>query len=228
MTERVGRSTGRCRACVILGSPIDVDFRRREDHRSAPIGRLAQLGERCVRNAEVGGSIPPPSTKIFFIRSAASMRVSAVRLRVPILFVRSLWRSSLQRASEPSCHKACVADMYLRRRRYRRLPISLRKSTTCNCNGFCLLGATSWLTGAEDPCPSLKSPVVRSAALRSSSNRSCSAQACATGRAQNVRCAGAVAIVSRVFALQGILLRRVPVRRRRCGRTGVHTAIPRR
>jgi peptidyl-prolyl cis-trans isomerase A (cyclophilin A) len=26
-------------------------------------GRLAQLGERCVRNAEVGGSIPPPSTK---------------------------------------------------------------------------------------------------------------------------------------------------------------------
>src|ERR1700722_8870079 len=25
-------------------------------------GRLAQLGERCVRNAEVGGSIPPPST----------------------------------------------------------------------------------------------------------------------------------------------------------------------
>ena len=30
-------------------------------HRS---GRLAQLGERCVRNAEVGGSIPPPSTKL--------------------------------------------------------------------------------------------------------------------------------------------------------------------
>jgi hypothetical protein len=27
-------------------------------------GRLAQLGERCVRNAEVGGSIPPPSTKL--------------------------------------------------------------------------------------------------------------------------------------------------------------------
>src|SRR5271169_3195568 len=26
-------------------------------------GRLAQLGERCVRNAEVGGSIPPSSTK---------------------------------------------------------------------------------------------------------------------------------------------------------------------
>ena len=25
-------------------------------------GRLAQLGERCVRNAEVGGSIPPSST----------------------------------------------------------------------------------------------------------------------------------------------------------------------
>ena len=25
-------------------------------------GRLAQLGERRVRNAEVGGSIPPPST----------------------------------------------------------------------------------------------------------------------------------------------------------------------
>src|ERR1051325_5238086 len=28
------------------------------------IGRLAQLGERCVRNAEVGGSIPPPSTNL--------------------------------------------------------------------------------------------------------------------------------------------------------------------
>src|SRR5260370_34354472 len=27
-----------------------------------PRGRLAQLGERCVRNAEVGGSIPPSST----------------------------------------------------------------------------------------------------------------------------------------------------------------------
>ena len=26
-------------------------------------GRLAQLGERRVRNAEVGGSIPPTSTK---------------------------------------------------------------------------------------------------------------------------------------------------------------------
>ena len=32
-------------------------------HDLARIGRLAQLGERCVRNAEVGGSIPPPSTK---------------------------------------------------------------------------------------------------------------------------------------------------------------------
>ena len=28
-------------------------------------GPLAQLGERCVRNAEVGGSIPPRSTNHF-------------------------------------------------------------------------------------------------------------------------------------------------------------------
>src|ERR1039457_702959 len=28
--------------------------------RIGPRGRLAQLGERCVRNAEVGGSSPPP------------------------------------------------------------------------------------------------------------------------------------------------------------------------
>jgi hypothetical protein len=33
-------------------------------HGLQPFGRLAQLGERCVRNAEVGGSIPPPSTKL--------------------------------------------------------------------------------------------------------------------------------------------------------------------
>ena len=32
-----------------------------------PRGRLAQLGERCVRNAEVGGSIPPPSTKFLLL-----------------------------------------------------------------------------------------------------------------------------------------------------------------
>src|ERR1039458_304403 len=31
--------------------------------RIGPRGRLAQLGERCVRNAEVGGSSPPSSTK---------------------------------------------------------------------------------------------------------------------------------------------------------------------
>jgi hypothetical protein len=30
-------------------------------------GRLAQLGERIVRNDEAGGSIPPPSTNISFI-----------------------------------------------------------------------------------------------------------------------------------------------------------------
>src|SRR5258708_6965869 len=29
-------------------------------------GRLAQLGERIVRNDEAGGSIPPPSTKSFY------------------------------------------------------------------------------------------------------------------------------------------------------------------
>ena len=29
---------------------------------SNPFGDIAQLGERCVRNAEAGGSIPPIST----------------------------------------------------------------------------------------------------------------------------------------------------------------------
>ena len=37
-------------------------------------GRLAQLGERCVRNAEVGGSIPPPSTKFLNISCPALVR----------------------------------------------------------------------------------------------------------------------------------------------------------
>ena len=34
-------------------------------------GRLAQLGERCVRNAEVGGSIPPSSTKSTELRQVS-------------------------------------------------------------------------------------------------------------------------------------------------------------
>ena len=39
--------------------------------RIGPRGRLAQLGERCVRNAEVGGSIPPSSTKLQFLVAPA-------------------------------------------------------------------------------------------------------------------------------------------------------------
>jgi hypothetical protein len=35
---------------------------RPHQRRVSNSGRLAQLGERCVRNAEVGGSIPPSST----------------------------------------------------------------------------------------------------------------------------------------------------------------------
>ena len=31
-------------------------------HYAASFGAVAQMGERCVRNAEVGGSIPPGST----------------------------------------------------------------------------------------------------------------------------------------------------------------------
>src|SRR3981081_4303863 len=39
-------------------------------------GRLAQLGERCVRNAEAGGSIPPPSTKFPTLIVSARMAYS--------------------------------------------------------------------------------------------------------------------------------------------------------
>jgi hypothetical protein len=50
-------------------------------------GRLAQLGERCVRNAEVGGSIPPPSTNFsskrarfrFLTRAAQWTRADSAR-----------------------------------------------------------------------------------------------------------------------------------------------------
>src|SRR5688500_3412311 len=41
------------------------------DERPTTSGRLAQLGERCVRNAEVGSSILLPSTNL---RSPAFMR----------------------------------------------------------------------------------------------------------------------------------------------------------
>jgi hypothetical protein len=55
----------RCEAC---GRMLHSGVRLRETSRaigqSTCQGRLAQLGERCVRNAEVGGSIPPPSTNL--------------------------------------------------------------------------------------------------------------------------------------------------------------------
>jgi dCTP deaminase len=44
-----------------------------------PRGRLAQLGERCVRNAEVGGSIPPPSTNCY--HGLSSMVLSDVDIK---------------------------------------------------------------------------------------------------------------------------------------------------
>jgi hypothetical protein len=46
-------------------TPTRREFKRVILGELTSIGRLAQLGERCVRNAEVGGSIPPPSTKTF-------------------------------------------------------------------------------------------------------------------------------------------------------------------
>ncbi len=43
-------------------------------------GPLAQLGERLVRNQEVGGSIPPRSTKPFEDQSLAPrLRLPAIR-----------------------------------------------------------------------------------------------------------------------------------------------------
>jgi hypothetical protein len=49
-------------------------------------GAIAQLGERVVRNDEVGGSIPPGST--------------------------SLRRLSLLRLGKPSCREGCHAEAY--------------------------------------------------------------------------------------------------------------------
>lgn len=43
-----------------------VNLKEIEDRDEREIGRLAQLGERHVRNVEVGGSNPLPSTSFFF------------------------------------------------------------------------------------------------------------------------------------------------------------------
>ncbi len=51
-------------------------------------GPLAQLGERLVRNQEVGGSIPPRSTKPFNNLPGRSLGESAVCYRFATTFVR--------------------------------------------------------------------------------------------------------------------------------------------
>src|SRR5687768_14113550 len=65
------------------------------DERPTTSGRLAQLGERCVRNAEVGSSILLPSTNL---RSPAFMR-------------------ELRLASHPSCligWRSTLAERFIR------------------------------------------------------------------------------------------------------------------
>ena len=56
----------------------------RSEHRES--GRLAQLGERRVRNAEAGGSIPPPSTNqisnLAMTGRSAKTLVSTIQLQV--------------------------------------------------------------------------------------------------------------------------------------------------
>ena len=67
-----------------------------------PRGRLAQLGERCVRNAEVGGSIPPPSTNSPATMVFPSMVLSDVDIKRYIAagqnqdFTRNCPRTSLE------------------------------------------------------------------------------------------------------------------------------------
>src|ERR1700691_4656190 len=50
-----------------------------------PRGRLAQLGERCVRNAEVGGSIPPSSTNINKIKYLRRHRGGPLAANAPVI-----------------------------------------------------------------------------------------------------------------------------------------------
>ena len=57
-------------------------------------GRLAQLGERIVRNDEAGGSIPPPSTKVFNNLDRFS-KLHRKRFSVPWLFYRHVFGKSL-------------------------------------------------------------------------------------------------------------------------------------
>jgi hypothetical protein len=51
-------------------------------------GRLAQLGERRVRNAEAGGSIPPPSTNLCGFRVRFDLQSLDRRKRRVIATVR--------------------------------------------------------------------------------------------------------------------------------------------
>src|SRR3977135_2508015 len=69
-----GGSVVCCPRCAALTDGLRCEFFRNckplADARGSAIlevfrGPLAQLGERCVRNAEVGGSIPPRSTNQF-------------------------------------------------------------------------------------------------------------------------------------------------------------------
>ena len=50
-------------------APIVRSF---SDHKAARDGAIAQLGERVVRNDEVGGSIPPGSTSLRLLSQATA------------------------------------------------------------------------------------------------------------------------------------------------------------
>src|SRR6266403_656045 len=68
---------------------------RRHSHRGGCVGAIAQLGERVVRNDEVGGSIPPGSTTLrpsgYAWRSHAGVRRAKRGARRSLL-AKTGWR----------------------------------------------------------------------------------------------------------------------------------------
>ena len=118
-------SSRRCRASerrVILGGP--VGGKRRVGGYDPPIGRLAQLGERCVRNAEVGGSIPPPSTKLKPIKSVAYRRGAGLTptpfwLGCAIGVQRAIFGRAIQRRDHHEA-RPCLRIRQIRRHRAER------------------------------------------------------------------------------------------------------------
>src|SRR5438445_392907 len=74
---------------------------RRFHDRAACGGAIAQLGERVVRNDEVGGSIPPGSTTLRLRLRVAQPRKSRRRSVVP--GVARLGEDGLAASSNPTC-----------------------------------------------------------------------------------------------------------------------------